>query len=184
MELERQPSESNRTRQTPQAPFPTYSNAYEAAPGIDPILEPKRNFCREVCVTLGVCLLTIGLVGFVMDNFLGAHLSYAHNFVHLIPGALAVWFGVEGLSKAKTFSIVFGIFYTALGIAGFALGQQGLPTIGSIHEDAFLWKVIPQVLELGMTDHIIHVLVGAAFLFGITTWKTSSTAPPRRDIIN
>ena len=59
---------------------------------------------KTVCKILGVVFLLVGLLGFVQPDFLGAHLSRAHNVVHIVSGAIALYLGFAGtLAAAKTF---------------------------------------------------------------------------------
>src|SRR5215213_2557456 len=110
---------------------------------------------KTVCKILGVVFLLVGVIGFASENLLGAHLTPAHNVVHLVSGALALYFGFAGtLSAAKMFSLVFGVVYLGLGILGMALG--GAPDR--------MWHVGP--LDLGQADHGIHILLGVVFLAG------------------
>jgi len=110
---------------------------------------------KTVCKILGVVLLLVGLCGFAAPHLLGAHLTSAHNVVHLLSGALALYFGFAGtLSAAKMFSLIFGVVYLALGILGMALGTA----------PDRLWHVGP--LEFGQSDHGIHILLGVIFLAG------------------
>ena len=112
---------------------------------------------KTVCKILGVVLLLVGLLGFPEfgHRLLGAHLSPTHNVVHLVSGALALYFGFAGtLSAAKMFSLVFGVVYLALGILGMALGAG----------EQRMWDVGP--LHLGTADHGIHILLGVIFLAG------------------
>ena len=123
---------------------------------------------KTICKILGVVFLLVGIAGFVAPGMLGTHLSLAHNLVHIISGAIALYFGFAGsLSGARTFCLVFGTVYLLLGAVGFVLGQPGASAIaGMMHEDAKLWKVLPGTLELGRMDHVVHVLLGAVFLLG------------------
>jgi hypothetical protein len=110
---------------------------------------------KTVCKILGVVFLLVGLCGFAAPELLGAHLTKAHNVVHLVSGVIALYFGFAGtLSAAKAFSLVFGVVYMALGILGMALGTAPDRT----------WMVGP--LHLGQADHGIHILLGVIFLAG------------------
>ena len=110
---------------------------------------------KTVCKILGVVFLLVGVVGFVAPTFLGAHLSPAHNAVHIVSGVIALYFGFAGtLSGAKTFSLAFGVVYLALGVLGLALGTG----------DNRMWMVGP--LHFGQVDHGIHCLLGIIFLAG------------------
>jgi hypothetical protein len=117
---------------------------------------------KTVCKILGVVLVLVGLVGFVAPRLLGAHLFGPHNGVHIVSGAIALYFGFAGtLSGAKMFTLLFGVVYLALGILGLALGTGA----------ERIWNVGP--LELGQVDHGIHVLLGIIFLAGgLFTKKT------------
>lgn len=125
---------------------------------------------KTICTLLGVVLLLVGVVGFVAPGFLGTHLSLAHNLVHIISGAIALYFGLAGtLGGARLFSLVFGVVYLLLGVCGFLLGSAGKPTIAGMADmasDSRLWKVLPGTLELGTMDHSVHLLLGVVFLIG------------------
>ena len=99
--------------------------------------------------------MLLGLIGFVKPDLLGAHLTGAHNAVHIISGAITLYFGFAGtLAGAKAFSLAFGVIYLALGVLGLAMGTgaERLWTLGPLH--------------FGQADHGIHVLLGIIFLAG------------------
>jgi hypothetical protein len=106
---------------------------------------------KTVCKILGVVFILVGLVGFVSPGFLGTHLSMTHNLVHLISGAIALYFGFAGtLSAARLFCIIFGVVYGLLGI----------------YPDR-MWDALASIgLHLGTMDHIVHILLGVVFLIG------------------
>jgi hypothetical protein len=118
---------------------------------------------KTICKILGVVFLLVGVVGFASPTLLGAHLSPAHNVVHILSGVVALYFGFAGsLSGAKAFCLVFGVVYLALGILGLALGTP----------PDRMWMVA-NTLHLGRADHAIHVLLGIIFLVGgLFTKKT------------
>jgi hypothetical protein len=110
---------------------------------------------KTVCKILGVVFVLVGLIGFVRPELLGAHLSTAHNLVHLVSGAVALYLGFAGsLAAARAFCLVFGVLYLGLGILGMAVGTG----------NDRMWMVGP--LHLGQADHGIHVLLGVIFLAG------------------
>src|SRR5687767_13421033 len=113
---------------------------------------------KTVCKILGVVFVLVGLIGFAKPDLLGAHLTGAHNAVHIVSGAIALYLGFAGsLSAAKTFCLVFGIVYLALGFLG-------LFVFGDPANDR-MWH-IAGVLELGRVDHLIHIVLGVVFLAG------------------
>jgi hypothetical protein len=110
---------------------------------------------KTVCKILGVVFLLVGVCGFAAPTLLGAHLTPPHNVVHIVSGAIALYFGFAGtLSAAKIFTLVFGVVYLALGILGLVMGTGAEK----------MWMVGP--LHFGQMDHLIHVVLGLAFLAG------------------
>lgn len=111
---------------------------------------------KTVCKLLGVVFVIVGIAGFVAPTLLGAHLTLAHNLVHIVSGAIALYLGFAGsASAAKGFCIIFGLVYLALGVAGWFLGTG----------PDKMWE-LGTLLMLGKVDHIIHVLLGVVFLAG------------------
>jgi uncharacterized membrane protein HdeD (DUF308 family) len=111
---------------------------------------------KTVAKILGVVFILIGLIGFVSPGFAGTHLNTTHNLVHLISGAVALYFGfAASISAARTFDIVFGIVYGLLGVCGFLLGTGSERMLA-----------IDDLLMLGTMDHVIHILLGVVFLIG------------------
>ena len=111
---------------------------------------------KTVCKILGVVFVIVGVAGFVAPTLLGAHLNPAHNLVHIVSGALALYFGFAGsASAARGFCIIFGLVYLLLGVGGWFLGTgpEHMFPVGSL-------------LMLGKMDHIIHILLGVIFLAG------------------
>lgn len=112
---------------------------------------------KTICTFLGIVFILVGLIGFAKHDLLGAHLSSAHNIIHLVSGAIALYLGLKGsLSAAKMFCIIFGIVYLLLGIVGFLLGK----------DPGKMFAVFPGTLDLGTMDHIIHLALGIIFLIG------------------
>jgi hypothetical protein len=121
---------------------------------------------KTVCKILGVVFILVALVGFVVGkpadpmtpNFIGTHLTTPHNLVHLISGAIALYFGFAGtLSAARLFCIIFGLVYGLLGICGFLLGTG---------DDRMFEALAGLGLHLGTMDHVVHILLGVVFLAG------------------
>lgn len=111
---------------------------------------------KTLCKVLGVIFLLVGIAGFAAPTLMGFHLGPAHNLVHLLSGAIALYLGFSGsLSAAKTFCLVFGIVYLGLGILGMVMGDPGMDR--ELHLGP---------LMLGMRDHGLHVLLGVVFLAG------------------
>lgn len=120
---------------------------------------------NRIATILGVVFLLVGVLGFLLPTLLGAHLSPAHNIVHLVSGAISLWLGLKGTpSGAKTFCIVFGLVYLLLGVCGFLLGGGAERML----------TILPGQLMFGTMDHLIHVALGAIFLIGGLSTKTAA----------
>ena len=112
---------------------------------------------KTVCKLLGIVFVIVGAAGFVAPHLLGAHLMPAHNLIHLVSGAIALYFGFAGsYGAAKGFCLIFGIVYLLLGCAGWFMGT------GPEH----LFAPAGEMLTLGTVDHIIHIGLGLVFLAG------------------
>ncbi|MEK6336654.1 MAG: DUF4383 domain-containing protein [Acidobacteriota bacterium] len=111
---------------------------------------------KTVCKILGVVFVLVGLAGFASHDLLGAHLNMAHNVVHLLSGAIALYFGFAGSAAgARGFCLLFGLVYLLLGLCGWFLGSEAerILKVGTL-------------LTLGTMDHIIHIALGVIFLAG------------------
>src|SRR2546430_5531324 len=116
----------------------------------------EKIMAKTVCKILGVVFVLVGIAGFAAPTLLGAHLTPAHNAVHIVSGLVALYFGFAGsYGAARGFCILFGIVYLLLGVAGWFMGT------GPDHMFA-----IGTLLMLGKVDHIIHILLGVIFLAG------------------
>lgn len=116
----------------------------------------EKAMAKTVCKLLGIVFIIVGVAGFLAPKLLGAHLNPAHNAVHLVSGAIALYFGFAGsASAARGFCILFGLVYLLLGVCGWFLGA------GPDH-----MLNVSTLLMLGTVDHIIHVLLGVVFLAG------------------
>lgn len=130
---------------------------------------------KTIAKILGVVLLLVGLVGFFvgpagpnMPNFLGTHLTTSHNLVHILTGAISLYFGfAASLSAARTFDIIFGVVYALLGICGFLLGTG---------PDRMFEALASLGLHLGTMDHVVHILLGVLYLIGGLMTKAYAAA--------
>jgi hypothetical protein len=112
---------------------------------------------KKICTILGLVFILLGVAGFFAPTLLGTHLGPAHNVIHLLSGAIALYLGTKGSEDAaRTFCRIFGAVFLLLGVLGFVLGTGGDK----------MWAVLPGTLELGTMDHAVHTLLGAVFLIG------------------
>lgn len=78
------------------------------------------------------------------------------------------------------FSSVFGIVYAGLGVLGFLAGSSQSPSAGVPGPaDGRLLKVIPSMLELGTSDHILHILLGLIFVAGALLTRADADSRAR-----
>jgi hypothetical protein len=124
---------------------------------------------KTIATILGIGFILAGILGIVAPGVFGLHTSTAHNLVHLISGAVALYLGLRGtLRAARLFDLVFGAVYLLLGVVGFLLGSSQSTSAGmpGMNPDGRLLKLVPGVLEFGTPDHIVHILLGLIFLIG------------------
>jgi len=120
---------------------------------------------KTVATLVGVVFILVGIVGFIEPNLLGAHLGKAHNGIHLVSGAVSLYFGTKGsLGAARQFCIIFGLVYGLLGVVGYFVGTGP-------HHMLELPKLI-----LGTRDHIIHIAIGLLYLIGGFTTKSGAAS--------
>jgi hypothetical protein len=107
------------------------------------------------CRVLGVLFTVAGVVTFVA----GDSADFAHNTIHLVSGLAALGFGFT--AWARTFAVVFGGAYLALGVAGLVLGELDA---GPLH--------------LMTGDHVFHVVLGSVVLLaGLLTPRVVRAHP-------
>lgn len=127
---------------------------------------------QKVCMGLGYVFILIGLLGMILPGLFKMHLSMANNFVHLLSGGLALWFGYSDHSSgAFNFSVGMGGLYGFLGIAGFLFGTPGYPDVRFTEADLNLMRIIPNALEFGTMDHMTHLFLSAIFLMTAWNWR-------------
>ena len=102
----------------------------------------------------GIVFLLVGILGFVPgitndQMLLGIfHVNAAHNVVHLLSGAVALWAGMTSTAYARTYFRVFGIIYALVALLGFFVGNGML--LGLISNN--------------MADTCLHVVIAVAAL--------------------
>lgn len=151
-----------------------YEHEYENTPiregslSTESLVMDPYPVARKVCRWGGLLFLLVGALGFSYPSALGAHLSATHNVVHLLSGLLLLIVGMKAEpSIVRGVCLGFGLAYALLGAAGFLFGSPGvsvaLPGMGY---DPFLLSVWADRFELGQNDHVLHLLLGGAFLLG------------------
>jgi hypothetical protein len=80
-----------------------------------------KNAQTMYATVIGAILILIGILGFFNDPLLGLfEVNPLHNVVHLISGAVLLWAGVWGGTKAaKGANITFGLAYALVAVLCF-----------------------------------------------------------------
>lgn len=123
---------------------------------------------KTICRILGFVFIVVGLAGFVMPNLLGMHLSLTHNLIHLISGAVALYFGyAASYSAARSFCLIFGVIYLLLAIIGFVAPATLMNIIQA--------RAVPFTSYDMTPDNVVHLLLGVVFLVGGLVRSTTTT---------
>jgi hypothetical protein len=84
---------------------------------------------KTAAIVFGAALLLAGVLGFVPaatpnGMLLGIfHVNAAHNVVHLLSGAVALWAGFASVPASRLYFRIFGVVYALVAVLGFYLGE-------------------------------------------------------------
>jgi hypothetical protein len=87
---------------------------------------------KTAALVFGVVFLLVGILGFVPaaapnGMLLGVfHVNAAHNVVHLLSGAVALWAGLTSVSASRLYFRVFGVVYALVAVLGFFAARDGM----------------------------------------------------------
>ncbi len=103
---------------------------------------------KTIATLVGVVFILVGIWVSSPRVFLTPISTLAHNLVHLVSGAVSLYFGTKAsLAQARTFCLVFGVVYGLLGIVGMVAGTAGMPSVPHMAEVMHLLKLLPGTLE-------------------------------------
>ena len=112
---------------------------------------------RTLCRVLGVVFVLAGVAGFADPNLLGLHLTPAHNVIHILSGLVTLYVGFAGsMDAVRGLGLAFGSAYALLGLLGFVAPDLVGGLLG--HSEPL------DAIALA-PDNVLHVLLGAVFLF-------------------
>ena len=109
---------------------------------------------KTAAILFGIVFILIGILGFVpgvTDNemLLGIfHVNAAHNVVHLLSGAVALFAGLTSVGASRIYFRIFGVVYGLVAILGLMnMGQHTmlLGLISNNDADTFLHIAIAAV---------------------------------------
>ncbi|MDX1583959.1 MAG: hypothetical protein R3338_10215 [Thermoanaerobaculia bacterium] len=137
---------------------------------------------RQITSAFGIAFLILAGLYFIRPGVWGTHLTGTHTLIHLVTGIIAVWVGTRSSMKVISIvTLVLGLCYLGLGVAGFAVGSWGLPSAGVPGPgNSKMWLVVPGIIELGLRDHVVHLVAGAAFIvaMALSLFSAGDTATP------
>src|SRR3954462_15795557 len=85
----------------------------------------ETHMAKTMAVLFGVVFLLVGILGFVPavtkdEMLLGIfHVNTAHNAVHLLSGAIALFCGMTSVSASRMYFRIFGVVYALVAVLGF-----------------------------------------------------------------
>jgi Domain of unknown function (DUF4383) len=109
---------------------------------------------KTAAVLFGIVFILIGILGFVPgittnEMLLGIfHVNAAHNVVHLLSGAVALFAGMTSFGASRMYFRIFGVIYGLVAILGLMnMGQHTmlLGLISNNDADTFLHIAIAAV---------------------------------------
>lgn len=111
---------------------------------------------RNFVLLLGVILVGLGVAGPLAPNLLGLHLSLIQNTIHLVAGALALYFSsARGGAHAQAFLQASGVVFFLLALVGF-LAPRFASTLLGLESTLDAEALTP--------DTLVHLVLGSASL--------------------
>lgn len=110
---------------------------------------------KRAAIIFGIALVVGGLLGFVPGITVDGHLlglfrvDTAHNFFHIISGAIAVYAGYKSEHAAHRYFQIFGALYALLAFTG--LFYRDAPLLGAMAHNT--------------ADVALHFLIAAVALY-------------------
>jgi hypothetical protein len=124
---------------------------------------------------LGTMLVVLGVAGFVSPEIGGVNLTLSHNLLLIAAGVVALACGLEAPdSAARIWSWALATLFGLLGVAGFLLGEPGT-VADSPRFERYAWELLDDELEFGGSDHLLHLVVSAAF--AVVAWICHRAKP-------
>lgn len=125
---------------------------------------------KTAALVIGVIFIAVGLLGFVDNPIVYDstdaifHADSTHNMVHIVSGVLFVFIALASPSSARTFIVLFGLVYLALGIWGMlTVGADGMATLLGF-------------LLVNENDNYLHIGLGAVILLAGLVSRRTATA--------
>lgn len=114
----------------------------------------------------GSVLTLIGVLGFMestsqseVGTLAGLDVNLFHNFVHLATGVLGIVAAAVAVALTRTYALVLGIVYTALGVVGLAMGPN--------------FDILNLFRQINTTDSLLHLAIGVVGLGAYFATRTT-----------
>lgn len=141
----------------------------------------ERHSTQIISLFVGVILFVLGLSGILFSGFAGLHLSAPYSTIIAISGALLFYSGYKNKSReAFICCLTFTVFFGLHAIAGWVLGEPGVPRVGFDKPDPKWLSIIPNIHELGRNDHIFNTVLSLVLLGGTIDWFRRNTEKGHR----
>lgn len=144
----------------------------------------ERHSTQIISFFVGVLLFIIGLSGILFEGFAGLHLSAPYSTIIAFSGAMLFYTGFKNKAReAFICCLVFSIFYGLHAIAGWVMGEPGVPNVGFSKPDPLLIQIIPNLHELGRNDHILNSVLSVVLFGGAVDWfRRNSQKGHRKEV--
>jgi len=112
---------------------------------------------KTLAIIFGIVFLLVGILGFIPlftpgGHLLGLfHVNTAHNIVHLLTGALALFCGMVSGRASKLFFQIFGVVYLLVALLGLYYQDQAILGIiaNNVHDIWLHFAIAFVALYLG-----------------------------------
>lgn len=145
----------------------------------------EKHFTQIISLIVGVLLIIVGLAGILFPSFAGLHLSGPYSSIIAFSGVLLLYTGYQNRSRdAFLCCLGFSLFYGLHALAGWILGEPGVPRVGYDQPDPKWLTIIPNIHELGRNDHILNTILSLVLMGGaIDWWRRHTEKGKRKDAI-
>jgi hypothetical protein len=126
---------------------------------------------QAVELDLGFMLLIISALGLTNPSFLGLKLNIVHCLVLGASGVLSIWGGLTPSSSTSfRINLFLGVFFILNALIGYLVGNPGMAQYQFYSEEQ-LNRLAPGFLELAITDHLVHLILGVFFFMEAFFWR-------------
>ena len=112
---------------------------------------------KSLATIIGVIFIIVGILGFIDNPIVGKsenaifRTDMLHNIVHIVSGVLFVCFAMFAAASVRSFMILFGLIYLALGVIGaMQIGHAEMKLFGFLH--------------VNKMDNYLHIVLGVVIM--------------------